>query len=297
MKPRCDNEKPKGGYNGDPELKQILLGNKKRKYYCPICYKHTRNSMLYHMIDKHLGNAQEMKVREDYIPPVHSMHQMPILKLNKGENITVLHIDESGSGWGIAIKNSNEVGWVPTGILSQKGGKSKECSNCPVCKIKIVHKKQTGGCPLPFCLIGLGNKSKIGGAQYYGHKSAIMIKVPENVKNTAKYSYKLRKLGFGGGLETGWKRANQLSTKESIPIEDLKYMRAWFARHIYASYPSYKEWKKAGRPKTKEWHNKHGIISWLIWGGTPAFKWVNSQKNITLLNKHYNKTYKPLKLK
>jgi hypothetical protein len=134
-------------------------------------------------------------------------------------------------------------------------------------------------------------------SQYYGRRSKVMVKVPSNVKNVALYSFKLKKLGFGGGIETGWKRAKQLATRESIPIEDLKYMRAWFSRHLYASYPSYKQWKKAGRPKDSKWHHKHGIISWLIWGGDAAFKWVNSQKNINLLNRQYNKAYKPLKLR
>ena len=107
---------------------------------------------------------------------------------------------------------------------------------------------------------------------------------------------RLKKLGFKGGVETGWKRAKQLATKESIPIEDLKYMRAWFARHIITSYPTYKKWKLAGRPKDSSWHNRRGIISWLIWSADAGFKWVNSQKNINLLNKHFGKNYKSMKL-
>jgi hypothetical protein len=151
---------------------------------------------------------------------------------------------------------------------------------------------QEGGSDCNMCQLGSG---KIR-SQYYGRKSKVMVKVPVNVKNVALYSFKLKKLGFGGGLETGWKRAKQLATKDSIPIEDLKYMRAWFARHLYASYPSYKLWKKAGRPKDKLWHKKHGIISWIIWSADAGFKWVNSQKNINLLNKHFNKNYKSMKL-
>lgn len=128
-------------------------------------------------------------------------------------------------------------------------------------------------------------------AQYYGKKSKVMVKVPQEVKRVALYSFKLKEMGFGGGLKTGWLRAKQLATKSEIPIEDLKFMRNWFARHIYASYPSYRKWIAAGKPNEPYWHNKHGIISWLIWGGTPAFKWVNSQKNINLLNEYYNKDY------
>jgi len=139
------------------------------------------------------------------------------------------------------------------------------------------------------------NKSKR--TQFYGKKSKIMVKIPEKVRKTAIYAFKLKKLGFKGGLETGWKRAKQLATKKAIPIQDLKYMRAWFSRHIYASYPTFKKWLDGGRPKTSKWHNKHGIISWLIWGGDAAFKWVNSKKNIKLLNNYYNKNYKSIKLK
>lgn len=133
-------------------------------------------------------------------------------------------------------------------------------------------------------------------SQYYGRKSSVMVSVPETVKRTALYSFKLKKLGFKGGLETGWKRAKQLATKSEIPVQDVKYMRAWFARHVYTSYPTYKAWIKAGRPKDSKWYNKHGIIAWLIWSGDAAFKWVNSKKIINLLNKHYpGKDYKPIK--
>ena len=124
-----------------------------------------------------------------------------------------------------------------------------------------------------------------------------MVHVPESVKKTALYAFKLKNLGFQGGRETGWKRAKQLATRSEIPIEDIKYMRAWFARHIYTSYPTYKAWIKAGRPKDSSWHYKNGIISWLIWSGDAAFRWVNSKKILKLLNKHFNKNYKPIQLK
>ena len=123
-----------------------------------------------------------------------------------------------------------------------------------------------------------------------------MIKVPSTVRKAARYAFKLKKLGFKGGLETGWKRAKQLSIANEIPIEDLKYIRAFFARHIYTSYPSYLEWIKSGRSKDNYWHKKRGIIAILIWGGVPAIKWVNSKSNINLLNKHYNKDYRSLRL-
>lgn len=133
------------------------------------------------------------------------------------------------------------------------------------------------------------------GPQFRGRSSKVMVSVPELVKKSAKYAFQLKKLGFHGATSTGWRRAKQLATKSEIPIEDLRYMRNWFARHIYTSYPGFKKWKLLGRPKTKEHHNKHAILSWLTWAGDQGFRWVNSDKNIKKLNKHFNKNYKKIK--
>jgi serine/threonine protein kinase len=140
---------------------------------------------------------------------------------------------------------------------------------------------------------GTGDRS--GQRQYRGRPSSVMVKVPKNVQKTAAYAFKLRKLGFEGATETGWKRAKQLATKDTIPIEDLRYMRNWFARHIYTSYPGYKNWVQAGRPKDKSWHKKHAIQSWITWTGSAGFKWVNSKRVIRLLNTQFRKRYKRIK--
>jgi hypothetical protein len=134
-------------------------------------------------------------------------------------------------------------------------------------------------------------------SQYHGRRSSVMVPVPANVKKWALYAFKLKKLGFQGATSTGWRRARQLATQETIPIEDLRYMRAWYARHIYTSYPGFKKWEVAGRPKTQEWHKKHAIVSWITWGSNAGLKWVNSQRVINMLNKHFNKDYKVIKRK
>lgn len=134
----------------------------------------------------------------------------------------------------------------------------------------------------------------MGKKQFYGKKSEIMIKVPEAVKLAAINSFRLQKLGFRGGVETGWLRAKQLSTQKSIAIEDFRFMRSWYARHFYTSFPGYKEWTKNGCPETKEWHGKRSVISWLIWGGTPGLDWVNEPGLIALLNYVYSKNYKKI---
>lgn len=221
-------------------------------------------------------------------------------------NSFIFDTNQSGSGKARLTEEQKEARrkyqaeWVKNKLknLTEEQKKARNEYQVKLAKKKMIAKKMITETLLDLskCTSTQSGSGKIR-SQYHGRTSSIMVKVPENVKNTALYSFKLKKLGFGGGLETGWKRAKQLSTKSSISIQDLRYMRAWFARHIYTSYPTYKKWLKAGRPKTKEWHRKHGIISWLIWSGDAGLKWVNSQKNINLLNKHYNKNYKRLKLK
>lgn len=134
-----------------------------------------------------------------------------------------------------------------------------------------------------------------GKQQYYGKRSDVVVTVPKNVKKWAAYAFKLKKLGFQGATKTGWMRAKQLIKHEAIPIQDFRYMRNWYARHRYTSYPGFKEWVKNGRPKDESWHNKHAIQSWLTWGGDAGFKWINSKKSINLLNTYFNKNYKPIK--
>lgn len=139
------------------------------------------------------------------------------------------------------------------------------------------------------------NQTGRGKKQYYGKRSQVMVKVPKNVKKWAAYAFKLKRVGFKGATETGWRRCRQLMTRDSIPIEDLRYMRNWYARHIYTSYPGFKSWMKAGRPKDQRWHNKHAILSWLTWGGSAGFNWVNSKRVVDMLNKHFNKSYKKIR--
>lgn len=130
--------------------------------------------------------------------------------------------------------------------------------------------------------------------QFYGKKSQLMIPVPERVKKETATAYKLRDLGFKGGLETGWKRAQQLTTNKEIPIEDVYYMYNWFARHIYTSYPSFKDWKKNRKPLNKDWFNKRGIIAILIWGGDSGLQWINSYKIRKSLEIYFQKPFKKI---
>jgi len=119
-----------------------------------------------------------------------------------------------------------------------------------------------------------------------------MIPVPYDVKSAAADAYKLRDLGFKGGVSTGWKRAKQLTTHKTISIDDLREIRNWYARHIYTSYPSYKAWELAGKPlNDSAWYKRHGIVAWIIWGSTAGLRWVNSPSILKLLNTRFDKQY------
>lgn len=210
------------------------------------------------------------------------------------------------------IKNSKGkvIGYKPCG---RKSIKSNNSNKYPLCR---PSKRVNKGTPRTYKQISKQSiskakreKSKVKGSgnikfgggkvrsQYYGKRSSVMVKVPENVKKWALYAFKLKKLGFRGATETGWRRAKQLSTRDEIPLQDIRYMRNWFARHVYTSYPGFRKWEKAGRPKDKSWHGKHAIQSWVTWAGNAGFRWINSQRIINLLNKNYNKNYKQLSLK
>jgi hypothetical protein len=137
----------------------------------------------------------------------------------------------------------------------------------------------------------LGVGMNAGRAQYHGHKSDVMVPVPTIVKKWAKVAFDLKKHGFVGAKETGWKRAKQLATQKKIPIEDLRYMRNWFARHIVTSYPGFREWYKQKMPLDKKWHSHRAIISWMTWAGNAGFNWVNDRKTLKLLNWHFGTKY------
>lgn len=241
---------------------------KVKKFKCNLCKFNakTKLELEKHMNDKHKDDTLYNKLYLDII-----------------DTSDLSDLDQTGG---------NELIYKFNMIKEHvKQCKDKKCKwletvECDFCKDKECHSKKINQ-------FGSGETR----SQYYGKRSSVMVPVPESVKKTALYSFKLKKMGFKGGRETGWKRAKQLATRDYIPIEDLKYMRAWFARHIYTSYPTYKEWIDAGRPKDTSWHNRNGIISWLIWAGDAGFRWVNSKKNIKLLNKHFNKDYKSIKLK
>lgn len=106
------------------------------------------------------------------------------------------------------------------------------------------------------------------------------IAVPKSVQKEAALSLVLKKAGYSGGTETGFRRARQL-IKGSVDMKTLLTMRNWFARHLYTSHPGYEKWKIDGRPKvliTGKKNSYRGAVAYLLWGGESAYKWINSAK-------------------
>ena len=102
------------------------------------------------------------------------------------------------------------------------------------------------------------------------------VRVPASVRQCAREAFRLARLGFRGGTATGWRRARQLASRRFVSPRDVAIMRAWFARHRFASYPTYAAWTRAGRPLTPSWHSRRGIVAWLLWGGTAGRRWVTA---------------------
>lgn len=122
------------------------------------------------------------------------------------------------------------------------------------------------------------------------------LKIPEYVKKDAQMGIKLLELGFAGGVQTGKNRAYQLANDKYINATSLKVMRAWYARHGPdaktggTSYPGYLKWVADGKPMDKKSKNKYrGAVSWLIWGGDGAYKWLKTKKIRTYLKEKYPK--------
>ena len=122
----------------------------------------------------------------------------------------------------------------------------------------------------------------------------VKVDVPASVQKAANLSLEMRKKGFKGGTRTGWRRAKQL-TKQRVDLSILRVMRTWFARHGPdaknggTSYPGYLEWVEDGRPMDEGFSEYRGAVSWLLWGGNPAYKWLKSKQVRTLLKEHFPK--------
>jgi hypothetical protein len=86
---------------------------------------------------------------------------------------------------------------------------------------------------------------------------------PQAVRENAKRGLELRAKHNRGGTEVGVARARDLSNGKSLPIETIRRMVSYFARH---------EVDKKGEGWGKD---SAGYIAWLLWGGDAGRTWAN----------------------
>ena len=85
---------------------------------------------------------------------------------------------------------------------------------------------------------------------------------PSEVRANAKRGLELRKKFNRGGTAVGVARARDLSNGASLPLDTIKRMNSYFARH---------EVDKQGEGWGKD---SAGYVAWLLWGGDAGWSWV-----------------------
>lgn len=93
------------------------------------------------------------------------------------------------------------------------------------------------------------------------------LEIPPEAKQNATLGLRYVREFQYGGTQTGWDRAKQLSAKDSVSVEDVDEIWAWFQRHSY--YKSYHRTKPEPSPS---------YISWLLWGGDAMFTAVKAHR-------------------
>ena len=90
---------------------------------------------------------------------------------------------------------------------------------------------------------------------------------PQGVISNAKRGLELRREFNRGGTEVGVARARSLSNGQSIPLETIRRMVSYFARHEVDKQGE--DWGNTSNPSA-------GYIAWLLWGGDAGKTWADS---------------------
>jgi 4-diphosphocytidyl-2C-methyl-D-erythritol kinase len=90
---------------------------------------------------------------------------------------------------------------------------------------------------------------------------------PQGVISNAKRGLELRREFNRGGTEVGVARARSLSNGQSIPLETIRRMVSYFARHEVDKKGE--DWGNTSNPSA-------GYIAWLLWGGDAGKTWADS---------------------
>lgn len=93
------------------------------------------------------------------------------------------------------------------------------------------------------------------------------FKPPQGVVSNAKRGLELRREFNRGGTDVGVARARSLSNGQGIPLDTIRRMVSYFARHEVDKKG--KDWGNASNPSA-------GYIAWLLWGGDAGKTWADS---------------------
>ena len=143
-------------------------------------------------------------------------------------------------------------------------GKANRCRICGIERVRVVELDDAGQPVYPVRWRAIG--AKLGSdpaAEVQGDAEDYTI--PDGAKGNARQVIDWREEhgdDVQGMTETGWRRARQLAQGGSISAEDVREIRAWFARHGA---------QKATRAVDPEFEDEPwrdaGYVSWLGWGG------------------------------
>lgn len=123
-----------------------------------------------------------------------------------------------------------------------------------------------------------------------------LVRVPDDVKEAAQLAMKLRADGAHGGRGQGWARAAQLSREEFVDAKTLRDMRTWFARHGPdaknggTSYGAPTDDRPSPRGYCRYLTDhtvNRGAVAWLLWGGSPAYRWLKGAEVRDLLQRMF----------
>jgi hypothetical protein len=93
------------------------------------------------------------------------------------------------------------------------------------------------------------------------------FKPPAGAIANAKRGLELRREFNRGGTAVGVARARSLSNGQALPLETIRRMVSYFARHEVDKKG--KDWGNASNPSA-------GYIAWLLWGGDAGKTWADS---------------------
>lgn len=89
------------------------------------------------------------------------------------------------------------------------------------------------------------------------------------MREEAKRGLEWRKEFNRGGTAVGVARARDIKNGASLPIETVRRMRSYFARHEVDK-------KGAGWSPGEAGYPSAGRIAWALWGGDPGKAWANA---------------------